>query len=151
MQKPLHEFKSYGIAWTSMTSLEGEHNSSIIDSSLIIPTKCFFIFSIKVRKFELLISQLEHAAIGHHVLSVPISCDCAAVRVPAEAQECIVPFCSWQKITKQFIQPCAPPLSSSHLVISGGISLGNYDFSVFQGQSSIVRFFSVFQLEELLR
>lgn len=72
------------------------------------------------------------------------------MKIPTEAQECIVPFCSWQKkFSKQFTKLCAPPLGSSVLGISGGSSLGNYDFSVFEGQSSIVRFFSVFQLEEL--
>ncbi len=77
------------------------------------------------------------------------------LQMPTGAQECIVPFFvvvvfSWQGIRKQFTKLCAPPLASL-LGISEGSSLGNYDFSVFEGQSGIVRFFSVFQLEELQR
>jgi len=56
-----------------------------------------------------------------------------------------------KKITKQFTKLCAPPLASSLLGISGGSSMGNYDFSVFEGQSSIVKSFSVFQLEKWRR
>ncbi len=75
--------------------------------------------------------------------------------MPTGAHECIVQFLvvvvfSWQEIRKQFTKLCAPPLASL-LGISEGSSLGNYDFSVFEGQSGIVRFFSVFQLEELQR
>lgn len=129
------------VAYMWIMGITPEHQmNSIIDLWLFQHnySEWFFLFfSIKVLVY------LD--AIGHHV---PISCDCAILqqsRVPTEAQECIVPFCSWHKITKQFTQPCAPPLSSSRLGISGGSSLGNYDFSVFQGQSSIVGFFSVFQ------
>lgn len=54
-----------------------------------------------------------------------------------QAQECTVSSMA------NSCQVLFPPLFYSLLGISEGRSLGNYDFSVFKGQSPIVKFFSV--------